>query len=513
MKTTILLISLQKDLEVIGLKYLHYYLLKHSYNSTLLFLPNFKPHDNNNLKCIQKFVLKNSPKLIGMSVMSIEYANACHLTRYLKDCFKSLPIVWGGIHPTIAPDMCLKYADYVCIGEGERTILDLAHSIHNGNNDLAQIKNLCYKECGQIKRNPLYPLIDDLDDIPSYDHIPVNSYIHDHGKMLPLDQNIFKKYVRYSGITYSIMSSRGCPFSCTYCCNNVISRLYGTKKIRRRSIPNIIAEIEKAITDNPYIEYINFQDDCFLACSHEYLNEFCERYKELIKKPFIIRSIPIYVTREKLKILKSAGLAWISLGLQSGSDRVCKEIYKRKSLKADFLKAVKTVKDYNIAPVYDVILDNPFETKEDKLETIQTLIKTPKPYYIQFFSLTLYLGTGLYEKTKKEFPEHIEGFLKKDYNLYTKDILNDMIRIAAFLREKQVNRILQLYKKDPASPNLRLRLLVAKLESALIFEPLTYFRVLRLSLGEDSLKMLKMLPHTFKSGFKRMIIQYFNQFK
>ena len=110
----------------------------------------------------------------------------------------------------------------------------------------------------------LYPLIENLDEIPSYDHIPVNSFIQEKsGRIVLIDKKVFKKYARYRGTTYSIMSSRGCPFSCTYCCNNFISSLYQTKKVRRRSIKNIVFEREKAVNNNPEIECINFQDDCF----------------------------------------------------------------------------------------------------------------------------------------------------------------------------------------------------------------------------------------------------------
>ncbi|MEW5818240.1 MAG: radical SAM protein, partial [Spirochaetota bacterium] len=347
----ILLISLQKDLDILGLKYLHYSLLNKSYDSLFLCLPAFNPNNAKALEQIREFVLDHSPGLIGISLMSVEYDNACSLTAYLKSCFPSIPIIWGGIHPTIAPEMCLDYADYVCIGEGERTILDAAGAIDR-NESLTNINNLCFKTHGQLKKNPLYPLIESLDEIPFYDHIPVHCYIQDHKGILPVSKRSFQKHARYSGTTYSVMSSRGCPFSCTYCCNNFISRLYGSKKVRRRSIGNVISELERAVQNNPEIEYINFQDDCFLACTGEYLREFCEAYQEKVKKPFIVRSIPTYITWDKMESLKRAGLAWISVGLQSGSDRVCREIYQRRSLKADFLKAAGLIRDFQIAAFY-----------------------------------------------------------------------------------------------------------------------------------------------------------------
>jgi len=153
----ILLISIQNDLDIIGLKYLHYYLLKNGYNSFLLYLPNFNSSDDNVFKNISKFVLEIDPIFIGISLISTEYYNARDLTIYLKNNFKSIPVIWGGVHPTISPEMCLDYADYVCIGEGERTILDLANAVNN-NESVKTINNLCYIENDQIKKNMYNPL-------------------------------------------------------------------------------------------------------------------------------------------------------------------------------------------------------------------------------------------------------------------------------------------------------------------------------------------------------------------
>jgi radical SAM superfamily enzyme YgiQ (UPF0313 family) len=472
-------------------------------------LPNFNPNYANTFEGIRKFVLKIDPALIGVSLMSVEYHNARSLTMYLKNNFKSIPVIWGGIHPTICPERCLDYADYVCIGEGERTIVDLAKAV-NSNENLTIINNLCYRENGQIKKNRLYPLIENLDEIAVYDHVPVNSFVQEKGgQAVPIDKKIFKKHARYRGTTYNIMSSRGCPFSCTYCCNNFISSLYQVKKVRRRSVENVISELKKAINDNPEIEHINFQDDCFLACSDEYLKEFCRVYKEEIGKSFVVRAIPIYITRNKIGYLKDAGLTWIIMGLQSGSDRVCEEIYKRKSVKADFLKAAEIVNDFNIAAMYDVILDNPFENEEDRLETIQTLTETPKPFYSQSYSLSLYLGTELHERAKKECPEEIEDFLKKDYLIYQKNTINSMIRLSVFLSEKSMNKIVYLYKQDQKGIRFKVALLIANALSSTIFEPITYFRVIKLSKGGSYLRTLAVLPNYFKEGLMR----YFKQFK
>ncbi|MCQ9207645.1 MAG: B12-binding domain-containing radical SAM protein [Omnitrophica bacterium] len=506
MKT--LLVSLQKDMNAVGLKYLHFYLLKKEYNSHILFLPNFNPADINHLEAIRCFVREINPGLIGISLMSTEYYKARSLTRYLKNHVPSVPVIWGGIHPTISPEHCLECADYVCIGEGERTIVAIVEAISAGK-DIKRINNLCYLEGGAIRRNALNPLVDNLDEIVSHEQVPQNSYILANGGVRQFNRKLFMTYDRYLGKSYITRIGRGCFFSCTYCCNNFITRLYGSNRIRKRSMPNVIEELAKALKDSPQTEYFGFMDDCFLAYGDEYLREFCRIYKERIGKPFAIQAIPVFITRDKLEILKDAGLAWISVGLQSGSDRVCKEVYKRKSLRSHFLKASSVINDLGIAAYYDLILDNPFETEKDSLETIETLIETPKPFYMDFYSLACYSGTELHEKLKREYPQCVDDYLSKDYLLPHSNAINVLIRSSAFIDRRIMKQIVRLYKKNPRNLQFKILLHGINLLTLFIFAPLTYLQVIRLSQRGSYLKTFRMLP----TYFKLIAARYMNQFK
>jgi len=500
----LLLISLQKDLDTIGLKYLHYYLLGKKYHSHLLYLPHFKPDGRICKRLLIDFVRDIKPGLIGISLMSTEYHAAAKLTLCLRDFVKSAPIVWGGIHPTISPEQCLRYADYVCVGEGERTMADMAEAVRDGS-VIKKINNLLYCENGDIRRTPLYPLIEDLDTIPPYEHIPANSYVMTKRKIRRLDKRIFSYYARYFGKIYSAITTRGCPFSCTYCCNNSISRLYPTKKVRRRSIDAVMEELEKAIIANPEIESINFQDDCFLHCSDDHLKNFCAVYKERITRPFIIRAIPRYINEKNIAALKESGIGWISLGLQSGSDRVCRDVYKRNSFKEDFIRAARLIKRYNIAAFYDIILDNPFETEEDNLETIETLIATPKPFYTQLFSLVFYKGTELYERAKAQFPEYAKGYLTKDYSVPHRSTINILIRLSTLIDDKDMRRIVNLYKRHGKRIWFMFFICIIEIFATLIITPITYFRVIKLSKNHSYMKTFRILPLYIREGSRRLV--------
>ena len=503
----VLLISLQEDIDIIGLKYLHYFLLRNGHESYLLYMPQFKHDDMDHLEGIRKFVTELNPGLIGISLMSVEYTHACHVTQDIKSFNKTTPIVWGGIHPTISPAHCLDYADYVCIGEGEKTLLDMADAISRGE-PLKDINNLCYLEGGTLKKNVLNPLEQNLDSIPHYEHVPVNGFILNGKNIEKINKRNFRKHARFAGKTYSIISTRGCPFSCTYCCNNFLIKLYHSQRIRKRSAQNIIRELEHLLENHPEIEYINFQDDCFLACSETYLKEFCALYKEKIAKPFIIRAIPTYITHDKIEMLQDAGLAWVTSGLQSGSDRTCKEIYKRRSLKADFLRAAHILHELKVAAYYDIITDNPFENDDDRLETIDTFIRTPKPFFAQFFSLVFFKGTELYEMAQEAFPQYTDTYLHKDFLVLHKNLMNKLIRLSAFVDGKLMQRLIDQYKENPDGVRFKTLLFSINLMNMFFYEPIAYFRVIKLSQRGSYLKTLKLLSMYFKIGIRRYLLQF-----
>ncbi len=505
MKRNILLISLQEDLDVIGLKSLHYQLLKNGFASHILFIPRLPggeiPQDIYNL------IDKLSPLFIGISLMSVEYTRAAKLTNALKSHNPAMPILWGGIHPTIAPDTCVELADFVCVGEGERFIVDFANALANGSSPEG-INSLVFSKNGQLIRNPLFPLMFDLSELPACEHVPVNSYVLNKKKIAPLDNKMFRKYARYSGTTYSIMSSRGCPFSCTYCCNNALANIYGSRKIRFRDIKSVIDELKRALTQYPFIEYINFQDDCFLARSDDEMEILCQLYEHEIKRPFIARSIPTFITEQKIASLKSAGLAWISLGLQSGSDFVCNEIYQRRSGKQAFLKAARAIKKHDLAAFYDVILDNPFESDKNQIETIQTLMETPKPFYTQYFSLSLYPGTELLKRALQEGMIKGDEYQSKDYLLYNKTAVNNLVRLATFIPSYWMKALLELFRLNPTSFWLKVNIWVARLFAIGFAEPFTYLKVIWLSQRKHLGRTIRVLPYYMNEGLSRFWKQF-----
>ncbi len=497
---SVLLISVQRDLDVLGLKYLHQYLLERDVESSLVFMPGMARRRDALVAALERFAAETRPKLAALSLMSLEFEDARAVTRMLRARFPEMPVVWGGIHPTSDPEACLKEADWICVGEGELTMLDLARAAENGG-DFKAIPNVGFMEDGVYRQNAPYPLIEDLDKLPLLRRVAPRSFIALPDGVRPLDERLFRRHARHAGKNYITIASRGCPFGCAYCCNNRYRRLYDNWNVRRRSVGHIIRELEQALADFPGTEYMNFHDDCFLACTMEFLEEFCREYKARVNRPLIAKSTPTYIKDERLRLLKDAGLSWISLGLQSGSERVCQDIYNRRSLPKHFVEAAKTIHKHKIAAFYDVILDNPFETEAEQLDTVRALIETPKPFYPEIFSLVFYAGTALRERAEKECPEAIEDPTGKDYRIRHKRLLNDMVETATTMPAPVMRWLVARYEKSPRGIGTKTAVTLAKWFARVVLTPIAYLQVIRISQGGSWLKTLRVLPNYFKVGF------------
>ena len=175
-------------------------------------------------------------------------------------------------------------------------------------------------------------------------------YVTQQGGVYPISEpSIYIKYARYQGTFLSILSSRGCPFSCNYCCNSMLQSLYGNKKVRKRKPENVIDEILCETNKFKDVLYVNFQDDCFMMYPLDWLETFARLYIGKIGIPFVVRSTPRHLNRKKVAILKETGMRWVFMGLQSGSDEINKNIFGRKVTSKEFLKAAKVLNDFHIS--------------------------------------------------------------------------------------------------------------------------------------------------------------------
>jgi anaerobic magnesium-protoporphyrin IX monomethyl ester cyclase len=276
----------------------------------------------------------------------------------------------------------------------------------------------------------------DLDQLPPPDYDLEDNYILINRKnLLPLTEKNMRDFL---GLTYWTMYSRGCPFSCAYCCNDAYKRIHkDLVKLRVKSPQCMVKELEDIQKKFPYIRYINFQDDTFFALSEKEIKAFAEHYQKHIQLPFLVPGLnPSVFTENKFDYLVKSGLLRTRMGIQSGSPRVVKEIYKRTQDNQKIIGISKSLQKYSkkmTMPNYDIIIDNPWETKEDILKTIDLLGLLTPPFSLNIFSLEFFPGTRLHDRALQENLFSEDGKYKPYYH-YEYTYLNLIILIYAVFK-------------------------------------------------------------------------------
>lgn len=426
-----LLVSLQSNANITGLKYIASNVLDSGHDARILFLAGYLEPTLN--PAIENFIRDYNPDLIGISLMSIEFYPAKNLTRLLRERFQ-IPIIWGGVHVTTKPDECLEYVDYLCIGEGERVIVSILEHLHyKGKDVLPEIPGIWTHYNGEKIRQPDSPPEMNLDNLPFPEYLPDYYYGFHKNRIYNFAQNpnLFRKYALYGGTHYMTITTRGCPFNCGYCANSSLVKVYG-KKVRERSVENCIEELKK-VTKYSYVLYINFQDDCFFIHSREWIKKFCEEYQKYINLPFLVRAIPTMLDREKLFMLKNAGLSMVVMGVQTGSDRVNLNIYDRKIHFTSVKQSAKLISEFKVLPYYEMIVDNPYETEDDMIESINSMTKLKKPYTISLAHLTFFPGTPLTQKALNDNIIDPEAYLYRYMVNIDYTYLNKLLYMTPYL--------------------------------------------------------------------------------
>lgn len=323
------------------------------------------------------------PDLIGVSLTTRQWQRARSLVRELRG-HVNVPVIAGGLHATFSPEVVLANPgfDYVCLGEGEEATLELVQALEAGKpaHDIANIWVKGGKRPGL--RNPFEPLDalpflarDLLDEPPGVVHMA---------------------------------TQRGCPFPCTYCAARMYNQLYQdtAEYGRRRSHQNVLDEL-MGLRDAGKLAYVVFLDDTF-TIHHPWVREFCRVYREALKTPFSLHARVETVNEKLLHMLAEAGCQQITYGVESGSERIRREVMRRPVTNQRFRDVFRWTREAGIQVTANYMLGLPGETRDDLQQTLD-LAEELRVLDFGYFVFYPYPGTQLFHECLQK------GWLPADY--------------------------------------------------------------------------------------------------
>ncbi len=370
--------------EPLGLAYLAANLEKHNYQVSIIdgLALGF------NLSEVVQKVKETKPDLVGITMLTPMYQAVKGLSVSLKRILPESKIILGGAHATALPkDTLLDIGpvDYICQGEGENTMKELADFLSFGG-DISKIDGLVYRnKNAQIIFNPARQFENDLDNLPA----PARH-------LLPMEKyRLTASRVKKQGFCPTLIIARGCPFNCSFC-SHPFGRTY-----RHHSVGRIISEL-KGLINNYQISQANFEADT-LTVNKSFLISLCQSLIEegiAEKLQWTCESRIDTVDVETLEIMKKAGCWQISYGIESGVQRLLDLINKGVTLE-QIEKIVMLTKKTGITIRGFFMLGLPCETIKESWQTIN-FAKKLDPLWAQFTITIPYPGTPLFKQLKEQ---------------------------------------------------------------------------------------------------------------
>ncbi len=322
-----------------------------------------------------------NPSLIVMTSSTPGISVEANVASEIKEKLPNAKIVFVGTHASALPeDVLNNYSaiDFIAVGEYDETISELANALEN-NTDLNSVDGLAFRSGDSIIRTAKRVAITNLDD-------------------MPFVSSIYKRFLNIPDYFYShskhpivtIVTSRGCPFQCTYC---VLPQTMMGHKLRERTIENVVAEFKYIKENYPDIQEIMIEDDTLTVNKNRTIELSKRLIEEKINIPWTANS-RADVDEEALIWIAKAGCRLLCVGFESGEQEILNNI--KKSMKVEtYAKFRKSAKKAGVMIHGCFLVGNKGETKETLRKTLN-MAKALNPDTAQFFPLMIYPGTEAY---------------------------------------------------------------------------------------------------------------------
>ena len=373
---------------------------------------------------VKKRMDEIQPDVIAYSLRTGYHRYYIDLNLKLKKKYKFISI-FGGPHVTFYPNVINEEGvDTICQGEADEAFAEFVDVLEQGG-DINKVKNFWIKTPAGIIKNEKRPLNQNLDSIPFPDRKMFNDY----------------EEVRIAKV-HSFIASRGCPFKCTYCFNDGMSKSYeGQKYVRRRSVDNVIEEL-KIVKEKYDLKIAIFEDDTF-NLSRKWLKEFCEKFSKLNLKLLPIGVRAELIDEEQVQWLKKANCVSLIFGLESGNEKVRREVLFRNINDKKMIECGRLLRKYGIGFATENILAIPTSTLDDDIETLALNLKC-KPLYGGAKLMQPYPGTMIYNIAVR-----MGLFKEKNFDVLTDFTASSNLKMDNRLERENLQRLFAIVIRFP----------------------------------------------------------------
>jgi anaerobic magnesium-protoporphyrin IX monomethyl ester cyclase len=357
---------------LIGLAYMASFLEENGFQVTVIDCPPL----NHSLEDLSKEIARIRPDIVGITSVTVTFSSAAQAACAIKKAHENALIVLGGPHVSVLGDQVLTEhpdVDVIIRGEGEQTLLELTRFVSESKlEDIEKIAGITFRKNGKIVHTVDRPFIQNIDELPFPNY-----------SQFPLD-----RYRLYGKLILPVISSRGCPFQCSFC---LAPRMAG-RGCRARSPKNVVDEIEH-IKKTYKPDAFTFHDETFTYDKNRVV-KICQEIKQRkIGLPWDCSTRVDQISRELLVEMRSANCQLVSFGVESGSQEILNAMDKKTTVEQN-AQAIKWAKSVGLLVTVSMIVGYPGETEETLRQTVEFLKKT-KPDDVHLSLATPYPGIKL----------------------------------------------------------------------------------------------------------------------